>query len=226
MGAVILMVGNEDYRTSLWLREEGYTVSTALTEEEALSRLHADKPMLLIVDVSASGLDGWEFCRDIRSISSLPLITVAEVEREEDRAKAKKLASIHLVRPFERQSLMASFRAALEVAEKETKEIALYSDEELWIGLCSRSLRVRGRKVYLTPKEFALLSFLVRNAGQLSSREELLRTIWAGENARHSALKAYIWRLRRKIESDPYHPKYILTRRSLGYIFMPKSEAP
>lgn len=224
MGAAILMVGSDDYRTSLWLREEGYTVNTALNEEEALSRLHSETPMLLIVDVSAAGLDGWEFCRDVRSLSSLPLITIADVEREGDRAKAKELVSLHLIRPFDRQTLMAGFRAAMDIAEKEAEkgEIALYSDEELWVGLCSHSLRVRGRRVYLTPTEFALLSYLIRNAGQLSSREELLRTIWGGENARRSALKAYIWRLRQKIESDPYNPKYILTRRSIGYIFMPK----
>ncbi|MGQ9625438.1 MAG: winged helix-turn-helix domain-containing protein [Anaerolineae bacterium] len=224
MGAAILMVGSDDYRTSLWLREEGYTVNTALNEEEALSRLHSETPMLLIVDVSAAGLDGWEFCRDVRSLSSLPLITIADVEREGDRAKSKELVSLHLIRPFDRQTLMAGFRAAMEVAEKgaEKGEIALYSDEELWVGLCSHSLRVRGRRVYLTPTEFALLSYLIRNAGQLLSREELLKTIWGVENARRSALKAYIWRLRQKIESDPYNPKYILTRRSIGYIFMPK----
>lgn len=97
--------------------------------------------------------------------------------------------------------------------------MSLHVHENLWIDFATRQVRVKGDIIDLTPKEFDLLSCLVRNAGRLFTSEELIDLVWDGKKSDRAALKAYIWRLRQKIEETPKRPRYILTRRGVGYFF-------
>ena len=227
MSVMVLIIGPDDRsnsQISLQLQMEGYAVGTAVTEQAVLRKLHAELPAVLILDVSITKADmnGWRLCQDIRAFSNLPIIMISDSDDEADRAKALELeVDGYLVKPFDRKALVAEIEAALRKPEASMVEkgVVLRVDENLMINLCARRIKVRGQSIALTSKEFELLSCLARNAGRLFTSEELLELVWDGKKANRTALKAYIWRLRQKIEENPRKPQYILTRRGIGYFF-------
>lgn len=190
---------------------------------EGLRQLHLDLPDLIVIDVghSRAEVDGWKLCQDIRAVSDKPLILV--VARPEEIEQAQALDVDHcLRRPIQAEEWTASVKKALSVhAEKAKtdKAITVSINGELRLDFSVRRLEVRGQIIDLTPKEFELLACFVRNLGRFIPYDELLAALWDDKKANRTALKAYIWRLRQKIEKDPQNPEYILTRRGVGYLF-------
>jgi DNA-binding response OmpR family regulator len=227
----ILVIGpnahfNEE--TSLWLQAKGYEVNSATTEAEALRKLHADIPILFLIDVSetATEMDSWQFCQSVRAVSDLPIVVITAVDDQDSRTRVAELdVDGYLVPPLTPETLITEVKSVLQSASLSTskKGVMLYIDENLSVNLCARQVEVRGRFINLTPKEFDLLSCLVKDAGRLFTCDELMEQVWNGEEANRAALKAYIWRLRQKIEQSPHQPQYILTRRGIGYFFKPLS---
>lgn len=227
MSVIVLIIGPEasfNSQISLQLQMEGYTVGNAVTEQGGLRKLHAELPAVLILDVSMTTADmnGWRFCEDIRAVSNLPIIIISDSGDGANQAKALELGvDGYLVKPFERKALAAEIEAALRKPEASLVEkgAVLRADENLLINFCARRVKVRGHLIALTSTEFDLLSCLARKPGRLFTSEELLELVWDGKKVNRSAVKAYIWRLRRKIEENPRKPQYILTRRGIGYFF-------
>jgi DNA-binding response OmpR family regulator len=205
------------------LHNDGYAVNTATKESEALRKLHADIPGLIVVDMSADGVewDGARFCQNVRAVSEIPVALIADPESEEaEQLAAQLLEHTYLVEmPARRVATKIEEILGRTVMPSLPTRMSLHVHEGLWVDFATRQVRVKGEAIDLTPKEFDLLSCLVRNAGRLFTSEELIDLVWDGKKSDRAALKAYIWRLRQKIEETPKRPRYILTRRGVGYFF-------
>ena len=209
------------------LSSQGYVITEATTGEEAVESVHKEKPDLVLLDVNMPGIGGIAAAREIREMSGAPIIMLTVRNAERDKVLALDAgADDYIVKPFGIDELLARIRAALRrVAPGEAAPAFVTKD--LAIDFESRQLTVRGRDVHLTPKEFDVLKLLVANAGKPLSHRRLLQAVWGPEYGEETEnLRVVINQLRKKIESDPARPKYILTEPWVGYRFLaPKGSA-
>jgi two-component system, OmpR family, KDP operon response regulator KdpE len=207
------------------LAAQGYTVTEARSGEEALEKIRSERADLIILDMNMPGLDGLETCREIRNTSDTPIIMLTVRNSERDKVQALDAgADDYVVKPFGVQELLARIRAALRRAAPTEVPPSFVSDD-LTIDFERRSVLVRGQSVRLTPKEFELLRLLVANQGKSLPHRKLLQSVWGpdyGEEAEY--LRVFINQLRKKIEPDPRHPRYIRTEPWVGYRFDPPHE--
>lgn len=224
--ATILIVDDEPQirrvmRTTL--TAAGYAVLEARSGEEALQKIRDARADLVVLDVNMPGLGGLEACREIRRASDAPIIMLTVRDTERDKVMALDAgADDYVVKPFGVQELLARIRAALRRASV-TDAVPPFVSDELSIDFERRLIAVKGQPARLTPKEFDLLRFLVANRGKAVSHRRLLQAVWGpdyGEETEY--LRVFINQLRKKIEPDPRHPRYIRTEPWLGYRF----EAP
>lgn len=169
------------------------------------------------------GMDGWEVMRRLRELSDVPILILTAKHQLIDRLRGlSQGADDYVCKPFELGELLLRVKAVLRRAAKKRVigESTLFRDRYLTIDLAAFEVRRDGEPVKLTGKEYRLLSCLVRNQGRLLSHEYLVSEVWGREyiDSTHY-VKGYVARLRRKLEKDPHHPKYILTERGLGYRF-------
>jgi two-component system KDP operon response regulator KdpE len=204
------------------LAAQGYTVFEARTGEEALEAVRGTPPDLILLDVNMPGMGGLEACREIRRSSDVPIIMLTVREAERDKVLALDAgADDYVVKPFGMQELLARIRAALRRTSPSEKMPALLSPE-LSVDFEARRVTVRGRDVHLTPKEFELLRQLVANQGKPLSHRRLLQLVWGPDYGDETEyLRVVVNQLRKKIEADPAHPRYILTEPWVGYRFEP-----
>ncbi|MFY9528719.1 MAG: response regulator transcription factor [Candidatus Acidiferrales bacterium] len=226
--ATILVVDDEPQirrvmRTTL--AAQGYTVTEARSGEEALEKIRSERADLIVLDMNMPGLDGLETCREIRSTSDTPIIMLTVRNSERDKVQALDAgADDYVVKPFGVQELLARIRAALRRAAP-AEALPSFVSDDLTIDFERRSVLVRGQSVRLTPKEFELLRLLVANQGKSLPHRKLLQSVWGpdyGEEAEY--LRVFINQLRKKIEPDPRHPRYIRTEPWVGYRFEPPRE--
>jgi two-component system response regulator VicR len=227
MSLAILIYGpDEDTNEEIarQLRNDGFAVNTATREGEALRKLHNDIPGLIIVDVfnAEERPERRHFCRNVRAVSEVPLALIADPEDDDNQELVAELSekTTHIVElPSRRVVSRVEDILGHTVTPSLPSRMSLHISEGLWLDFATRQVRVKGEAIDLTPKEFELLSCLARNAGRLFTSEELIDLVWGGKKSDRAALKAYIWRLRQKIEDTPKRPEYILTRRGVGYFF-------
>ena len=226
--ATVLIVDDEPQirrvvRTTL--TSEGYAVLEARTGQEALEKIRSDHPSLVLLDVNMPGISGLDVCREIRQSSDVPIIMLTVRNSERDKVQALDAgADDYVTKPFGAQELMARIRAALRRSAPEESTPAFLSDV-LKIDFEKRAVTLNGNPVRLTPKEFELLRHLVANQGKALSHRRLLQAIWGpdyGEETEY--LRVFINQLRKKIEPDPRHPRYIHTDPWIGYRFEPRPE--
>lgn len=207
------------------LTSQGYAVVEAKTGEEALEKLRSDHPGLILLDVNLPGVSGLEVCREIRQSSDVPIIMLTVRNTERDKVQALDAgADDYVVKPFGAQELLARIRAALRRSAPEEVTPAFLSDV-LKIDFAKRAVTLQGNPVRLTPKEFELLRHLVANQGMALSHRRLLQAVWGpdyGEETEY--LRVFINQLRKKIEPDPRHPRFIHTDPWIGYRFEPRPE--
>jgi two-component system KDP operon response regulator KdpE len=207
------------------LTSQGYAVVEARTGEDALEKLRGDHPGLILLDVNLPGISGLDVCREIRQSSDVPIIMLTVRNTERDKVQALDAgADDYVVKPFGAQELLARIRAALRRSAPEEATPAFLSDD-LRIDFAKRAVTLQGKPVRLTPKEFELLRHLVANQGRALSHRRLLQAVWGpdyGEETEY--LRVFINQLRKKIEPDPRHPRYIHTDPWIGYRFEPRSE--
>jgi two-component system KDP operon response regulator KdpE len=208
---------------SMNLEVEGFQVSTASTGRDALKRVTADLPDLVILDVMMPEMDGFETLRRIREVSTVPVIMLTVKGEEADKARGLDLgADDYVTKPFGPRELVSRVKAVLRRAETHTAapKTEVRVDDELTIDFARRRAVVRGREVKLRPTEYRLLYHLVSNAGHILTHETLLRRVWGYEyRDEDQYLWLYITYLRQKLEEDPKHPKYIIGERGVGYRF-------
>lgn len=210
------------------LRREGYTVLAAADGPTALS-LMAEGPDLVILDLMLPGVDGFEVCRRIRQKSSVPIIILTARTDEVDRVVGLELgADDYLTKPFSMRELLARVKALLrrrDLILAELQARAAAGEErlvagDLEINLTRHTVTRAGVPVSLTPKEFDLLAFLVKNRGRVFSAERLLGEVWGYANpVDPRTVAVHIRSLREKLEDDPSRPVLIETVRGVGYRF-------
>jgi len=204
------------------LTSEGYTVLEARDGEEALETLRREHPGLILLDVNLPGISGLDACKEIRETSDVPVIMLTVRNTERDKVSALDAgADDYVVKPFGAPELLARIRAALRRSAAGEKTPPFISDD-LQIDFAKRAVTVRGNAVRLTPKEFELLRHLVANQGKALGHRRLLQAVWGpdyGEETEY--LRVFINQLRKKIEPDPRHPRYIHTEPWIGYRFEP-----
>ena len=223
--ATILIVDDEPQIRRVMLTtltSHGYTVVEAASGEEALEKLRAERPDLIILDVNMPGISGLETCAEIRTSSDVPIIMLTIRNSERDKVQALDAgADDFVVKPFGVQELMARIRAALRRSAPGDTAPPFLTDD-LQIDFEKRVVMVKNNPVRLTPKEFELLRHLVANQGKTLGHRRLLQAVWGpdyGEETEY--LRVFINQLRKKIEPDPRKPRYIHTEPWVGYKFNP-----
>lgn len=206
------------------LELEGYQVSSAGTGLDALDKVRALLPDLVLLDVMLPDMDGFEVLREIRRFSTVPIIMLTAKGEEEDRIRGLDLgADDYIAKPFSPRELTSRINAVLrrvEMSAPAPRDVVKV-DEDLTIDFQNRVAIVRGQEVKLRPTEHRLLYHLVNNAGRVMTHETLLSKVWGYEyRDDHQLLRLYITYLRKKIEPDPANPKYILTEHGIGYRFV------
>jgi two-component system KDP operon response regulator KdpE len=199
------------------LRGAGYEVDTASTGEGALAAAAMRPPDAVILDLVLPDRSGTEVCRELRTWSSAPVLVLSVVGDESEKVAALDAgADDYIQKPFGIEELLARLRAVLRRAGPSGGP--LLEIGELVVDLDKRSVAVGGRPVTLTPHEFELLRVLAQNEGKLMTHPAILREVWGpayGEESHY--LHVYVSQLRRKIETDPARPRYLLTEPGAGY---------
>jgi two-component system KDP operon response regulator KdpE len=206
------------------LSSKGFEVQVAQDGEEALSVFHQWKPDLVITDLSMPGMGGLELCRRIRKTSNVPILVLSV--KGDERIKIEALdtgADDYITKPFGMEELFARIRVALRRSSSSTKdENAIFEIGDFSVDPSARTVKVRNEIVHLTPKEYDLLLYFLRNPNRVLTHRVLLGAVWGGESVeQHEYLRVFIGQLRKKIESDPAHPEYIVTDPWVGYRFIP-----
>lgn len=208
----------------LYFSRVGYQVSIAENGLEGLQRLYSERPNIVILDIAMPKMDGWEVCRRIRELSDVPVVILTARVQENERVRGLKLgADDYVVKPFSLKELEARVEAVLRRARatRPQKTGILFANEELVIDADRLIVTRDGKQVKLTPTELRLLLFLAENSGRVLTHRQILEKIWGAEYAEDvDYVKLFVYRLRRKIEPDPKHPKYILSERGIGYRFV------
>jgi two-component system KDP operon response regulator KdpE len=206
------------------LRGAGYEVETAATAAEALSKAAVHPPDGFILDLILPDGNGIDVCRELRTWSQAPIVVLSAVGEEADKVAALDAgADDYVTKPFGVDELLARVRAALRRTGPSLERVAELG--ELEVDFEKKLVRVRGRRVRLTPTEFALLGVLARNLGKLMTHKAILREIWGpsyGDESHY--LHVYVSQLRRKIEPDPARPRYLLTEPGAGYRLVEPAE--
>jgi DNA-binding response OmpR family regulator len=205
------------------LQFEGYEVLTASDGQQALDLIEAHNPDLVLLDVMMPRMDGFTVCQQVREFSWVPIIIVTARGQDQDKVRGLDLgADDYLTKPFSVDELLARVRAVLRrthVSNGEATPSSGTTIGELRIDYKQHLVTMAGRDVTLTPIEYRLLAYLAQNAGRIVTQDLLLEHIWGAEYVGEShMLQVNINRLRRKLEPDPTHPRYLLTRVGIGYL--------
>jgi two-component system response regulator RegX3 len=205
------------------LRKEGFEVSVAATGPEALDTFDRSGADLVLLDLMLPGLPGTEVCRSLRQRSKVPVIMLTAKDSEIDKVVGLELgADDYVTKPFSSRELVARIRAVLRRQGDAVEELesAVLAVGPVRMDVDRHVVAVRGDQVQLPLKEFELLEVLLRNAGRVLTRGQLIDRVWGADYVGDTkTLDVHVKRLRAKIESDPSNPRCILTVRGLGYKF-------
>ena len=206
------------------LSTHGFDVRVAADGEAGLDLFNDWRPTLVITDLSMPNVGGLEFCRRIRLLSEVPIIVLSVKSEEAMKVEALDAgADDYVTKPFGMDELLARIRAALRRTPVHmTNESALIEVGDFQVDPAGHKALVNGSEVHLTPKEFELLLFMVQHPGAVLTHHKLLGAVWGGNYTEQTEyLRVLIGQLRKKLESDPTNPKYILTEPWIGYRFQP-----
>jgi DNA-binding response OmpR family regulator len=225
-----LLIIEDDPAIQLGLRKnlsyEGYRVITATDGDKGLELAFDSKPDLILLDLMLPGVNGFEICRTIRRHDpTVPILIISAKDQEIDKIMGFELgADDYITKPFSVKEVVARVKAALRrttALEQETEVLRFGPNE---VDFQGRSLRIDGKEIDVSPREFDLLQYLSRNPNRVLSRDQILNRVWGYDyygTAR--TIDNFVQKLRRKVEADPEEPQYIVTVRGVGYKFVPES---
>jgi len=219
-----LLIVDDDPTLLRFLKEyferEGFTVDSAGGGQQALRLFYTSRPDLVIVDVMMPGMDGWEVTARLRELAETPVIMLTAKSGEADKLRGFRLGvDDYVTKPFSLAELGARVGAVLaRAAARSIANETTYLAGSITVDMRKHEARLAGDLLPLTPTEFRVLACLAQRAGEAVSQEELLERVW-GEYRKESgsALRRYIWFLRKKIEADPDAPVRLVTVRGFGY---------
>lgn len=205
----------------LTLTEHNYIFHEALTGQEGLQKVAFEKPDLIILDLGLPDIEGLEVTKQIREWSAIPIIVLSARGNDKDKVDALDAgADDYLTKPFSVAELLARIRVALRNAARfspESKD-SLFTVGNIKVDLLKRQVFVDDKEVHLTPIEYRMLVAMIQNAGRVVTHNQLLRQIWGesyGDESHY--VRVFMAQLRRKLESDSAHPRYLLTEPGVGY---------
>ncbi len=203
------------------LRDEGYEVIVAYTGEDGL-QLHAEHEFhLIVLDLSLPGIDGLTVCNRIKQSSTIPIIILSARDKDSDVISGLEIgAEDYITKPFNHREFILRVGKILSRIKWIDKQKEIKIDDFV-INLEKDEVYKSGKRINLTPNEFALLTCLVSRAGWVISWQALLKDVWGHEDweGGREMVKVNIQRLRKKIEPDPHSPEYILNEWGKGYRF-------
>ena len=209
-----------------YLERAGYDTRTAPDGPSALAAAASSRPDLVILDIMLPGLDGLEVMRTLQSNGGrVPVILLAARGEESDRIVGlRRGADDYVVKPFSPLELVARVDAVLRRADSDVEAHEPLEFGDLEIDPQARSVKVRGREMELTAREFELLYFLARHPGQVFSRDQLMDQVWRFPfYTDTTTVTVHVRRLRAKVERDPANPEWVQTVWGVGYCFRPES---
>ena len=208
------------------LQKENYMVFEAYDGEEAISKAQAINPDLILLDVMLPKLDGFSVCKKIREKSSVPILMLTAREEEVDKVLGLELgADDYITKPFSIRELMARIKANMRrssnaFADEEEKTVDKLEAGCFTLDFNRYELYKNGKLIDLTIREFDLIKFLASQPNKIFSRQSLLERVWDYEYYGDvRTVDVTVRRVREKIEDDPSEPKYIMTKRGVGYYF-------
>jgi two-component system response regulator VicR len=206
------------------LEKEGYEVHCAYDGNEALQKVEDLQPDLILLDIMLPLRDGMEVCREVRKKYEIPIIMLTAKDSEIDKVLGLELgADDYVTKPFSTREIIARVKANLRRQQIVTAPDTDDSSKEITIGALiihpdAYSVSKRGETIELTHREFELLHYLAKHIGQVMTREHLLQTVWGYDYFGDvRTVDVTVRRLREKIEDNPSHPGWIVTRRGVGY---------
>ncbi len=227
MAAKKILVVDDDTKivelVKLYLDREGYTVLTAYDGIEALKIARESRPDLVVLDIMLPGRDGLDICRTLRAESSVPIILLTAKTTEQDRIVGLDLgADDYVTKPFSPKELAARVRAVFRRTPDEVLQLgpAEVSYGDLTVNFPHHEAYLSGKALNLTPVEFKLLGVLIREPNRVFSRSQLIEKVLGFDfEGFDRTIDVHILNLRRKLEPDSGHPKYIKTVYGAGYKF-------
>jgi len=220
---ILIIEDEEPIRRFLRLSLEGHDFRTveSSTAAEGLSLAASHNPEIILLDLGLPDLDGLEVIKQLRSWTTVPIIILSARGKEQDKIQALELgADDYLTKPFSVGELTARIKVALRHLSRTGNNSIepAFQTGNLKVDLEKRQVFVGGKEIHLTPTEHKLLSILVRQAGKLVTRKELLGDVWgpAGGDSSHY-LRIYVHQLRHKLEENPAQPRYLITEPGVGY---------
>jgi two-component system, OmpR family, response regulator VicR len=206
------------------LKKEGYTVYCAYDGNQALEMVEEINPDLLLLDIMLPNRDGMEVCREVRKKHDMPIIMLTAKDSEIDKVLGLELgADDYVTKPFSTRELLARVKANLRRQQTIENTEPKGATNEISIGSLiihpdAYVVSKRGETIELTHREFELLHYLAQHIGQVMTREHLLQTVWGYDYFGDvRTVDVTVRRLREKIEDNPSHPTWIVTRRGVGY---------
>lgn len=227
MAAKILVVDDERPIAEILkfnLAKEGYEVSVAFDGQEAIAKAREQEPDLIVLDIMLPAMDGFEVCREIRKASRVPILMLTAKDGEIDKVLGLELgADDYVTKPFSPREILARVKAILRRSQPSAHdegEDQVIKCHDLMLNTATYDVTKAGEPVALSFREFELLKFLALRAGQVFTREVLLSEVWGYEYFGDTrTVDVTIRRLREKIEDNPSEPRYIQTKRGVGYSF-------
>ncbi|HEY8306776.1 MAG TPA: response regulator transcription factor [Lapillicoccus sp.] len=224
MSRILVVEDEESYSDPLsyLLRREGYEVAVAETGPSALAQFDKNGADLVLLDLMLPGLSGVDVCRQLRQRSSVPVIMLTAKDSEIDKVVGLELgADDYVTKPYSSRELLARIKAVLRrLSEPEELVPPTLESGPVRMDVERHTVTVSGVATPLPLKEFELLEMLLRNAGRVLTRMQLIDRVWGSDYVGDTkTLDVHVKRLRAKIEPDPANPRHILTVRGLGYKF-------
>jgi two-component system alkaline phosphatase synthesis response regulator PhoP len=224
MNEMILIIEDEPKVTKLardYLEQGGFQVLMAADGKTGLAMARHERPELIVLDLMLPGMDGLDVCRALRRESDIPIIMLTARAEEADRLIGLELgADDYITKPFSPRELVARVRALLRRVKGTVYQPGVIRTGDLVIDIDSHRLTRAGENIHLTRFEFKLLQILAQHPGQIYSRAQLLEKLHGVTfDGYDRSVDAHIKNLRRKIETEPTEPRYILTVYGIGYKF-------
>jgi two-component system KDP operon response regulator KdpE len=229
-GSVLVVDDEMSIRRALHasLHSLGFKTIEAARGEEALSLVRTNHFDVILLDINMPGMSGVDACKSIRRLNPrIPILMLTVRDSEDDKVEALDAgADDYITKPFHLRELAARIRASMRWSSlAEAPELPVLCVDEIELDPGRHTMKKNGKPIHLTPKEFELAHLLMSHAGRLVPHIRLLTAVWGeGYGNELEYLRTIVRQLRKKIEDDPAHPKYLLTESHIGYRFAEKAK--